>query len=79
MPLDPLILGINLTNARVNAYYQQTSVPLTPEQYNVIQSTAFAEANAIYAWILTATVNSIVTATITAPPNVSGTAVGVIT
>ena len=77
--LVPSLLGISLTNARLNAYYAQTSTPITTAQYNVIQATAFEEANAIYAWILTATVNSIVTATITAPPNVTGTAVGLIT
>jgi hypothetical protein len=77
--LNPTILGINLTNARLNAYYAQTTTPITAAQYNVIQATAFEEANAIYAWILTATVNSIVTGTITTPPNVTGTAIGLIT
>lgn len=79
MPLIPANLGQALAAVRRQVHYSNGGAALTSEQENAIVYGATQEAIAIHAFILTGTVNSIVTATITTPPAVQGTAVGIIT
>ncbi len=79
MPLIPATLGQALAAVRRQVHYNNGGATLTAQQENAIVYGATQEAIAIHAFILTGTVNSVVNATITVPPAVQGTAVGIIT